>query len=526
MKTARGYTKWAALALFGLFFVYPLARFLLLPVWPRLGPPGGATVAATAGVAVAARNSLLLGTLAAIVSAPTGAAIAWWMEYRSGWIARAQALGLWLLFFTPSYVLTTGWQTVFTLPALGSGAVQRTFYGPLGIVFMLALKALPFATFVARPSWSGMGAELLDAMRVHRIPAMRRGILLTRLAIPALAAAFVVGFIESVQDFGIPATLGATSHLPLLTYAIYESVSTSPLDFAGAARLAWILMAMAGAAAALHWYVQRRYRFALASGRRKNAGTHGEARAAAGAAALATALLWLLGLLAPGLAICVSAASRNGSGDLSSLANSCGFAVIAATVAVAVATAFARAIVLGNNRWFAGLEGFSLVNMAVPGLILGAAYLMAFNGSWLPLYGTPLLLILGYVAGTSPMLTRLLQPPLAHIDRSLLDSARVHGLSWAARVFDIEGMLMSAPLSRGWTLAFGAILFELPISALLYPAGRTPLGVSIMNLDQEFRFAAASRLALAGIGVALGVGALVALLLRAGLPQPARKRSR
>lgn len=508
-----------ALILFGLLFVYPLARFLLLPLFPSWAPVSASISSVGSGLTRASVNSLVLGLLAAAISSPLGAAMAWWMQYRKGWLARAQSLALWILFFTPSYVMTTGWQTIFTLPLLRTGWAERSFYSAVGIVFMLTLKALPFAAFVARPTWAGMSTELLDAMSVHGLYWSRRLRILSRLALPAVAAAFVVGFIESIQDFGIPATLGAASHMPLLTYAIYQQVSTSPLNFVGASKLSLILMLMAIGAAALHWYVQNKYRAVLVSGRQSVAPMQGRLRVTVLVAAVATGLLWVLGLLGPATAIMVAACSARSTPGVSSLMHSVGLAGIASSVAVLIAIVTARAIVVKRNAWVAGLEGFSLVNMAVPGLILGAAYLMAFNNNWLPLYGTPLLLVIGYVAATAPMLTRLLQPPIAHIDQSLLEAAKVHGISWLRRSLDIEGVLMAPPLLRGWVLAFGTVLFELPISALLYPAGMTPLGVRIMTMNQEFHFDAASRLALLGLIVALGVRLVVNGLGRFSLPR-------
>lgn len=508
-----------ALILFGLLFVYPLARFLLLPLFPTWAPVSSSGLAGGSDLARASFNSLVLGLLAAILSSTIGAAIAWWIQYRNGWLAHAQSLALWILFFTPSYVMTTGWQALFTLPMLRTGWAEQTFYSAAGIVFMLTLKALPFAAFVARPTWACMSTELLDAMSVHDMGWIRRLGILSRLALPAIAAAFVVGFIESIQDFGIPATLGAAVHMPLLTYAIYQQLSSSPLNFLAASELSLILMLMAIGAAVLHWHVHNKYRASLASGRQSAAPMQKGLHVTVVMAMVTTGLLWVLGLLGPAIAIVVAAFSARSTPGISSLMHSIGLAGIASTVAVIVAVVTARAIVTKRNAWVAALEGFSLVNMAVPGLILGAAYLMAFNNNWLPLYGTPLLLVIGYVAATAPMLTRLLQPPISHIDQSLFEAAKVHGLNWLQRSLDIEGILVAPPLLRGWVLAFGTVLFELPISALLYPAGMTPLGVKIMTMNQEFHFDAASRLALLGLMVALGVRFAMNGLGRLSLPK-------
>ena len=70
----------------------------------------------------------------------------------------------------------------------------------------------------------------------------RRRVLALRLALPAIAASFTIAAIETIQEFGIPATLGVTSKFPIITYAIYQRLNTTPTDFAGAAALCWWLI--------------------------------------------------------------------------------------------------------------------------------------------------------------------------------------------------------------------------------------------------------------------------------------------
>ncbi|AOU99235.1 hypothetical protein BI364_15985 [Acidihalobacter yilgarnensis] len=510
-------------ALLLLFFAYPLLRFLGLPFWstPLVASGGESWLN---GLLVAVRNTVLLALAAAVLVAPLGAGLAWLLERRGSMLNHAIGAALWLIFLAPSYLLTTGWQIVFREPWLRHGLAASLFYSPLGIVALLAFKALPFAVFVVRPTWAGMGRELEEAMRVHALSAPRRLWLTARLALPAIAAGFVIAFIESVQEFGIPATLGAHLRLPILTYAIYERLSTSPLDFAGAARLSWVLVALAAGGALLHLGLHHRHSAVLVHGRARRAAPPAPTHGTRGLMLAAAGLLWVLGLLVPGAALVVSAAhGGDWAGDYRSLINSTGFAVLAASASLMLALTLARSANRPGNRLAIGIELFTLSNMAIPGLVLGAAYLMAFNNAWLPLYGTSVLLILGYTAGYTPMLTRLLQSPVAQIDRRLGEAARLHGLSWAARVIDIEAVLLAAPLVRGWLLAFGFVLFELPVSELLYPPGRTPLGVAIVRLNQTLEFHAAARLALSGLALTTAVVALAGVVTYLLLPIGARR---
>ena len=59
--------------------------------------------------------------------------------------------------------MTTGWQIFFNQKAFTHGLLSRWFFSEAGIVFLLALKGLPFATLAARTSWRAIGVELGDA---------------------------------------------------------------------------------------------------------------------------------------------------------------------------------------------------------------------------------------------------------------------------------------------------------------------------------------------------------------------------
>lgn len=522
MIMARRLLGYVLILLLMLFFAYPLLRFLSLAFWAA--PRTSGETLGWDGLLVAVRNSVLIAVAAAGLAAPMGTGLAWLLERRSSLLNPAIGAALWLIFLAPSYLLTTGWQIVFREPWLRHSAAASLFYSVIGIVLLLALKALPFSVFVVRPTWVGMGTELEEAMRVHALPLMRRLMLTVRLAIPAIGAAFVIAFIESVQEFGIPATLGAHLHLPILTYAIYEHLSTSPLDFAGAARLSWILVVLAAGGALLHFGLHHRNSAVLVHGRARRVAPPSLNRGLRSLVMIVLCLLWGGCLLVPGTALVASAfQSMGGAVDYHSLINSAGFAVLAASASLALALLLARSANHSGNRLATGIELFTLSNMAIPGLVLGAAYLMAFNNAWLPLYGSSILLILGYTAGFTPMLTRLLQSPVAQIDRRLGEAARLHGLSWSTRVFDIETLLLAAPLMRGGLLAFGSVLFELPVSELLYPPGRIPLGVEIVRLNQTLEFHAASRLALSGLGVTTLVVAITGLIGYLLLPVGARR---
>ncbi|OYV39991.1 MAG: hypothetical protein B7Z81_02595 [Acidocella sp. 20-61-6] len=507
----------ALLALLAGLFIYPLGRLLSLPLFAH--PAAGLD-------AHAYLDSLWLSVLVGLIVAPLGAWCAQQLETQRGAASGALGLALWVLFLTPGYVLTTGWLTIFSVPSMRASAFGQAFLGAAGLVFLYCLKALPFAVFVARATFAQASSSLAEAALVLGVSPWRRRQLAFRLALPAMAAAFAIAAIETMQEFGIPATLGVTGKLPIVTYAIYQRLNTIPTDFTGAAALCWWLVLTAGTLAALQLALQARCQAALTHGRaRRNpprTGTLPERALLAGVGGL----LWLAGVAAPLLAllgVALGGGALAATASLDAVPRSLGYGALTASLALCLAVGVLK-LRPGRAAWFpAALQALLSANMAVPGLVLGAGYVIAFNNAYLPLYGTVALLLIAYAAGALPIAIRLMGTAIAQLDRSLDEAARIFALPRFSRMVDIEAALLARPGLYAWLLVTASVMYELPISELLYVPGATPLGVAIVDADMTARYADAARLALAGMLSLVALAALLSLAIRLlTRPQPER----
>jgi iron(III) transport system permease protein len=491
MKLFRVVGQAAILGLILFLFAYPLIRLLVLPLL-------GATYQNAGWKPLL--DSLGLGLVTGLIAAPLGATLASFITTRSGPVALLTGMTLWILFLVPSYVLTTGWMIVFRTPAWRETVVGQAFFGPAGLILLYVVKALPFSAFVARAALGGSGAALGEAALIHGLSHTRRFGIALRLLTPALVTAFAIAVIETMQEFGIPATLGTATRLPILTYAIYQRLAETPTDFAGAAVLCWRLIGMASVLAVASFAVQRR-NAALRTGRSRAVLRRSPGRVAAIGFGFCSAVLLLIGTAVPIVALTTRALTGTfaATPHLGAVLRSLGFGLIGATLAMLVAIALLKIRAGGARRLTGAIDAVLIANLAVPGLVLGAAYIIAFNNRLLPLYGTTTLLVIAYAAGTIPIALRMVQGAFGDLDRNLGAAARLHGLALATRAIDIEATLLAEPIAYGFLLVCSAIMFELPISELLYPPGETPLGVAIVTLDQMSEFAAAARLALLGL---------------------------
>jgi iron(III) transport system permease protein len=522
---ARLFTPRIALALLALLaFGYPLSRLMLVPLFPALAPLPVASAGGEPPSLAAIATSARIGVEAALAAVIPGFAAAYVLERYEWHGGRVLAGCMWLLVLTPSYLLSAGWQLLVAMPVLAATPAYDLLFSEAGIVALLALKGLPLACFVGRSCWAAVGGEIDAALRVHIRSPYRRAMIQARLMAPMAGAVIAVVFIEGITDFGIAAVLGARLHLPLAIHGVYAALARVPVDFERAAMLGFTLIAMSAGAVMLHQWLSARLggqHMSRPLPRRR------PDPLPAAAAWFGVAAIILLAFGAPALALVIRATGvtdgtlepvRLGADHWLTLFHSLCYAFVTATISTALAL-----VLLGAGRPVGArrvLDAAMLASMAVPGVVLGAAYVIAFNG-WLPLYGTPILLMLGLVTTHVPLLARFLQGPVALVPASLAEAGAVHGLRGRDRTELIHAPLLMRPLLWGWSIAFGGVFFELPMSSLLHPTGRAPVGVTLLLLDETRRFTAEAQLALAGIAICLIVVGLVVGVLPRWLERPA-----
>jgi iron(III) transport system permease protein len=532
--------------------VFPVGCFLVLAFSPRLfGQPGGwfslgawRDIGAD-GFSGALINSLWVSATVAVGSSLLGGAMAWLVR-RTDMPGRRLVSGLaWVVLLMPTYMIADGLEYLVepkgVLYRLGipSGWLFHLLLSPVGIVLVLVLAGTPFCFLTISAGLAAVGSDLEDAALVHGAGRLDLIKLLIGLVTPAISGALAIGFAEAMSDFGVAYTLGFQSHFQLATFSLYQAIDSFPSNFPAASAVSWLLIASAAIPIALQARAQRGRSYGLNLGRQRPA-TRRQLSAPAkiawlflplgfGTLALAIPLLSaaasslltnLGGFGATGAHLTLSnyrallsgdSRALGGAGALSALALSTRLALASAVVVTLLALAVAMAVRPGRSGPGARLADLILLgSVALPGVVLGAGYIFAFN---LPimstlginLYGTLPLLGMAYVAGALPSHARLMAGPVAQVKARLAEAARVHGAGPVETALKIVGPILARILLWVFLASFSRIMLELPVSELLYPAGHEPVAVAINRLLSLYNYGQGTALTVFAIGLAFGV---------------------
>lgn len=326
---------------------------------------------------------------------------------------------------------------------------SRWFYGVFGVWLAQLFAFTPIAFMIMRGVVQGISPSLEEAAQTLRASPMRTFMTVTLpLLAPGLANAFLVGFIESIADFGNPIVLG--SGFAVLSTEVFFAIVGSSLDPGMAAALAWILTLFA----LVVFFVQRRLlgksNFTTVSGK-GDAGIAMPLPRGVRIACQSLVLPWLLFTVVLYAFAFMGGFVRTWGRDYTltlahfqtafdiqwgvgglvwagtawqSLFNTVALAAIAAPLCAALGLLIAWLLARIEFRGRATFEFSALLTFAIPGTVLGMSYILAFNVPPVELTGTGLIIVLCFVFRNLPVGVRAGTATFKQLDRSL-DEASV-----------------------------------------------------------------------------------------------------
>ena len=531
-----------------LFVLYPLAAIILQSIFPQLFAVSPSLVPSLDALQqvtgnkenyLALFNSLWLSGVTAVLAAIIGTILAILSRRTDLPLRRAMDILVWMVFFTPSFLIGEAWSLVLIRGGIPdqylhfSDSFLNWFFSPVGVIFILSLKTFPFVYISVTATLQWLGSEFEDAARLAGARTWQAWMRInTPLLLPAILAAALIAFAEALSDFGTAATIAQNANINLVTYQIYTAINTSPVNFSLASALSLLLFLAIALALLIQAGILRTRSFQIISGRSRPART-----VALGLwkvpAAVFCVLVFLLALVIPlGMCLVLSflhafglgltpdnwtlvnyqEVLTQGSDDLDALIRTVwlalGTATITTLVGLPIAFIIRRTEIPGRRL----LSLFTLVTIAVPGIILACGYIFAWNAPYLAnigigdnqgiqFYGTIWILFAAYIGGSLPYATRLGIGALDQIGQTLLETARVQGANIFQLLLSIVGPLLRSSLTSIWLLVFTGTMFELAASELLYPPGEPTLSVRIVGLFNNFRLGPGMALSMLNVGI-------------------------
>lgn len=380
------------------------------------------------------------------------------------------------------------------------------FYSMSGLILVFGFYYAPYVYMFTASALRNMDPSLEEASEVSGASAFTTIFTVTfPLIAPAILAGSLLSFVVMLGIYGVPAALGAPANISVLTTYIFKLTAWSPPLYNTAAAVAILLMFVT---AILVWAQQRVLSgrsFATVAGkafrpRSLNLGpwrwfTFG----------LALAYLFVVVVL-PTIALVIAAFRRflffkdfdavfdmkayswvhfNSIFDnpltMTSIWNTMKVGVITAVIGGLLAFAIGYTI---NRTHVAGRKSIDLLStipVAIPGLVVGVAYLWAWIGLPGGLYGTIWILALAFVARFIPDTVKALSTSFMQIHKELEEAAWVCGRGLLGTIWTIMLPLARPGIVASMTLLFVLAVRELGSSLFLYTSDTTVMAVLLLD---------------------------------------------
>ncbi len=406
-------------------------------------------------------NTLYLGLLTAGGTVIMGTALALLAErhvHRDSLLQKPMQMLSMLPIITPPFVVGLGLILLFGRAGVVNQGLEyafgiepsRWFYGVLGVWIAQMFAFTPIAYMMMRGVVQGVSPSLEEAAQSLRANRAQTFYSVTLpLLKPGLANAFLVGFIESMADFGNPIIVGGQFNV--LSTEIFFAIVGAQYDQGRAATLALILTGFALAVFAAQRTFLAKQNFTTLTGK-GDAGLPVNLPAGVRRTVLGLAAPWLIFTIVIYLFAFAGGFVKTWGRDYTltlahfktafdfeygnfgeatsssivwagtawnSLFTTVKLAAIAApitaTLGLLIAWLLARTTFKGQGLF----EFAALLAFAIPGTVLGVSYIMAFNVPPIELTGTATIIVLCFMFRNLPVGVRAGTAAFKQMDKSL-----------------------------------------------------------------------------------------------------------
>jgi iron(III) transport system permease protein len=377
-----------------------------------------------------------------------------------------------------------------------------------GMIWALAAHLYPWAFLLTSAAFATMDRSLEDAARMSGASEFKTFRKITvPLVTPSIAAAFMLVFTISIEQFSIGGTIGVLARIPILPVEIYRSIAVYPPEWGFATTLSVVLLLITSLLIYGQNKILAEKSFVTVTGKETMDRTKlGKWRWLAFAA---SSLFVFVAVILPYVGMIMVSLSPSLGADLTlnnftfkhyvyiftehpfvfrAVRNSLFLAISAATL-LALFTLAAAVVVKRSQIPGRGLLGYlTRWPVAIPGSVIAVSLLYAYIRPPLQLIGTIWILLLAYLIRNLPYAYSAAYAGLSRVDPALEEAARIHSTPPRRTFFRIIVPLTIPSVMAGWVIAFINSLRELPASLLLFSPGNETISVAIYEMFEEGAF--------------------------------------
>ena len=429
--------------------------------------------------------------------------------------------------FTSSIALTLSLgPNGILLKLLGIG--NFNFYGFWGTWMSETLTYFPVSFLTLAAVLSAIDPNLEDAgLSLGASPGRVFRTVTLPLSVPGIANSFLLLFASSLADFATPLVLGGHS-FPVLPTQAYLQI-TGMYDLRGGAALSFLLLLPAMAVYFLQRFWVGRKNYVTISGKTgsrsgfKSKGKVAEGLVLAVCFSVTAFILYLYSLILLGAIVKVWGVDNTLTMENFRYVFTHGMKAITDTLTIAaVVTPLGGllAVVIGyiaqRKRFFGNraMEFFSMLNYALPGTVVGIAYVIAFNERPILLTGTMTILVAAYMFRYHAAGIRAVVASLHQIDPSIEEASSSLGAGAVRTFFRVTVPLMVPAVLMGMRYLFIHSMTAISATIFLVSVRWSLLTTRILECMTELQFAQACAFSVVLILLVFAATAVLAGLTR------------
>lgn len=441
-------------------------------------------------------NSLLLASLTTVLAALIGIFTGFLLGKTDLPMKGLYRNLFFLPFIIPSYIYGLAWANLLGktgplnkflsgLPFLTEEGISGFIYGTFGASMVLGLSFFPIVMLITEGSLSRVDSHLEESGLVQAGRGRVLRDILFPLAAPGLISGMLIIFILALSEFGVPFLLG----VKVLTTEIFTQFSAFYNEKAAVALSIPFVVITVSIMLLERGFLKERSFETL--GKRGAARTHLYPLGRWKIPCLVfCSLILCLAVFFPLISLIIDSGSLDAYRKAFLLArqamtNTLVFGAIGATLLTLLGLVVGYFSEKDRLSLGKGLEFSTLMLFALPATVIGVGLIKLWNRPQVPfpwVYGSFLIIIIGYIARFSPIALRLMADSYKQVSTSLAEVGEVLGASWWRLMGEVLIPLVGRGIMITWIISFIFCLGELGTTILVYPPGHETLPITLFTV--------------------------------------------